>query len=72
MHSSRLVQPSEARMESTSPSPRISTMMVAAVSQDISRPLLVGRILGAVVGGQKHSEVVGQSGSSGAPLPRGS
>lgn len=40
LQSCRPLHPSEARTESLSPSPRISTMIVAAVSHEISSPEL--------------------------------
>lgn len=59
--------PSEARAAASSPSPRIWAMIVAAVSHDISSVLIVDLLVAegaVVVGGQKQSAVLGQSGSS--------
>ena len=59
--------PSDARAVASSPSPRIWAMIVAAVSHEISSVPIAGLLVFekfVVVGGQKQSAVVGQSGSS--------
>jgi hypothetical protein len=58
LHSSRPAHPSDLRTDSKSPFPRISMMIFAAVSHDISIPDVRGRTGELIGGGQKQSVVL--------------